>query len=51
MLANLVMTGMWSAVAQLIARAYVRFGTEVLLDFLVTVKAAPHKCEIRTGQP
>ena len=23
----------------------------VLLDFLVTVKAAPHECVIRTGQP
>ena len=23
----------------------------VLYDFLVTVKAAPHKCVIRTGQP
>ena len=23
----------------------------VLLDFLVTVKAAPHGCVIRTGQP
>ena len=23
----------------------------VLLDFLVTVKAAPHECLIRTGQP
>ena len=25
--------------------------TSVLLDFLVTVKAAPHECVIRTGQP
>ena len=24
---------------------------EVLYDFLVTVKAAPHECVIRTGQP
>ena len=24
---------------------------EVLLDFLVTVKAVPHECVIRTGQP
>ena len=23
----------------------------ILLDFLVTVKAAPHECVIRTGQP
>ena len=23
----------------------------VLYDFLVTVKAAPHECVIRTGQP
>ena len=23
----------------------------VLLDFSLTVKAAPHECEIRTGQP
>ena len=23
----------------------------LLLDFLVTVKAAPHECVIRTGQP
>ena len=23
----------------------------VLLDFVVTVKAAPHACVIRTGQP
>ena len=23
----------------------------VLLDFSLTVKAAPHKCEIRTSQP
>ena len=23
----------------------------VLLDFLLTVKAAPHECEIRTSQP
>ena len=25
--------------------------TWVLFDFLVTVKAGPHKCVIRTGQP
>ena len=25
--------------------------TEVLYDCLVTVKAAPHECLIRTGQP
>ena len=25
--------------------------TQVLYDFLVTVKAAPHECVIRTGQP
>ena len=24
---------------------------QVLYDFLVTVKAAPHECVIRTGQP
>ena len=24
---------------------------ELLLDFLVTVKAVPHECAIRTGQP
>ena len=24
---------------------------EILYDFLVTVKAAPHECVIRTGQP
>ena len=24
---------------------------KVLLDFLLTVKAAPHECVIRTGQP
>ena len=24
---------------------------EVLLDFSLTVKAAPHECVIRTGQP
>ena len=24
---------------------------EVLFDFLVTVKAAPHECVTRTGQP
>ena len=23
----------------------------ILLDFLVTVKAVPHECVIRTGQP
>ena len=23
----------------------------ILIDFLVTVKAAPHECVIRTGQP
>ena len=23
----------------------------ILYDFLVTVKAAPHECVIRTGQP
>ena len=23
----------------------------VLLDFLLTVKASPHECVIRTGQP
>ena len=26
-------------------------GLSVLYDFLVTVKAAPHECVIRTGQP
>ena len=25
--------------------------TNILYDFLVTVKAAPHECVIRTGQP
>ena len=25
--------------------------SKILLDFLVTVKAAPHECVIRTGQP
>ena len=25
--------------------------TAVLLDFSLTVKAAPHECEIRTSQP
>ena len=25
--------------------------THVLYDFLLTVKAAPHACVIRTGQP
>ena len=25
--------------------------SSILLDFLVTVKAAPHECVIRTGQP
>ena len=24
---------------------------EVLYDFLITVKAAPHECVVRTGQP
>ena len=28
-----------------------RYDHWVLLDFLVTVKAAPHECVIRTGQP
>ena len=27
------------------------FTIPILLDFLVTVKAAPHECVIRTGQP
>ena len=26
-------------------------GCKVLLDFSLTVKAAPHECVIRTGQP
>ena len=26
-------------------------GETVLYDFLVTVKAAPHECVIKTGQP
>ena len=34
---------------------FIHIGTDsrysVLLDFLVTVKAAPHECVIRTGQP
>ena len=30
---------------------YVSQCKKVLLDFLVTVKAAPHECVIRTGQP
>ena len=27
------------------------FNIKVLYDFLFTVKAAPHECVIRTGQP
>ena len=27
------------------------FDTFIFYDFLVTVKAAPHECDIRTGQP
>ena len=28
-----------------------QFDAHVLFDLLVTVKAAPHECVIRTGQP
>ena len=31
-----------------LARAFV---AHMLLDFLLTVKAAPHECVIRTSQP
>ena len=29
---------------------YILQAMSILLDFLVTVKAAPHECVIRTGQ-
>ena len=28
-----------------------KMGSMILYDLLVTVKAAPHECVIRTGQP
>ena len=34
-----------------VIRANGRYNTFVLLDFSLTVKAAPHECVIRTGQP
>ena len=33
------------------SKIVIAYCISILLDFLVTVKAAPHECVISTGQP